>query len=138
MIDDLLPLLTGRFQVGHQASPEQLALAESALGDLAIDDHLQFLAEVGGLEGTSATLGHVRLWDADDLALMNEGYCVAEFLTDVVLIGTDGGDEAFGLAMRNGAVRVIQVPFIPMDDESVRLLAESFRDFLRLIVGAGE
>lgn len=45
----------------------------------------------------------------------------------IVLIGSDGGDEAYGIDV-NG--RYIEVPFIGMDDEEVKIIAGDFDGFI--------
>ncbi|MBD5517220.1 MAG: SMI1/KNR4 family protein [Lachnospiraceae bacterium] len=57
-------------------------------------------------------------------------YETHDFLSDVILIGSDGGDMAYGIDI-NG--RYIEVPFIGMDDEEIKVIGNNFDDFINYI-----
>ena len=48
-------------------------------------------------------------------------------MSNVLLIGSDGGDTAYGIDI-NG--KYIEVPFIGMDDEEVKIVADDFDGFI--------
>ena len=57
-------------------------------------------------------------------------YETHDFLSDVILIGSDGGDMAYGIDI-NG--KYIEVPFIGMDDEEIKVIGNNFDDFINYI-----
>lgn len=77
--------------------------------------------------------GHLSLWPAGQLALRNELYEVSRRVTDVVLIGSNGGGSVYGIDWASGAPQFICVPFASMERAGLRVLAATFEDFLRLV-----
>lgn len=55
---------------------------------------------------------------------------VEEFLPNILLIGSDGGEIAYGI---NSKCEYIEVPFIPMDEEEVLVIAETFEEFIQYL-----
>lgn len=138
MIEQTIAVLAERLEANPPASPDQVKRAASMLGRYATADHLRFFESMDGAEGDAGgQFGYVQLWGVDDLEALNAAYCVDEFLSDVMLIGSDGGGEAFGVAVRDDHLVVINVPFTPMDDAHVRVIATSFADFLRQVGDVG-
>lgn len=80
-----------------------------------------------GLIGTG---GHLILWDTSELEVINDEYCVAEFLTDIFLIGSNGSGYAYGVNLRG---EYIEVPFIGMCDEDVKVVGKTFDSFIEYI-----
>lgn len=50
---------------------------------------------------------------------LNDLYETREFLSDVTLIGSDGGDTAYGVEIEG---RYIEVSFIGMDDGEIKII----------------
>lgn len=138
MIDTLIAALKSRLATELPATHLQLAQATHFLGQFADPDYLRFLSVANGAEGDLGDFGYIQLWGAHELEELNEAYATAEFLTDTVLIGSDGGGEAFGFSTRGGDSVVIMVPFIPMEDSEARVIASSFVDLLKKVVGEVE
>lgn len=80
--------------------------------------------------GTVGDNGYLTLWDKSELEELNYEYEVHEFLHDIILIGSDGGDTAYGIDA-NG--RYIEVPFIGMADEEAVVIAEDFDGFIKYV-----
>ncbi|MBU5316812.1 SMI1/KNR4 family protein [Clostridium bornimense] len=78
-------------------------------------------------EGMAGENNYLMLWNKDDIEELNNDYEVQEFLTDIILIGSDGGDMAYGI---NVDGKYIEVPFIGMDDDEVIIIAENFDEFI--------
>lgn len=73
---------------------------------------------------------YLSLWKKADLLKYNEMYKVKDYLDNVLLIGSDGGDEAYGIDI-NG--NYINVPFIPMDNKKCKIIANSFENFINYL-----
>ena len=54
-------------------------------------------------------------------------YETQAFLNNIILIGSDGGDMAYGIDISG---KYIEVPFIGMYDEEVKVIAEDFDGFI--------
>ena len=70
---------------------------------------------------------YLILWEKSDIEELNDDYEVNEFLTNSILIGSDGGDIAYGI---NEEGKCFAVPFIGMDDDEVELIGNNFEEFI--------
>ena len=70
---------------------------------------------------------YLILWEKSDIEELNDDYEVNEFLTNSILIGSDGGDIAYGI---NEEGKFFSVPFIGMDDDEVELMGNNFEEFI--------
>lgn len=98
-----------------------------------------FLRCSNGLEGFIDNNAYIRLWSAEDLIKNNQGYATAEFVPGLFLIGSDGGDEAFALDIREGSVTYgyfVSIPFIVMDWRDAHILGATFVDFINALTKA--
>jgi hypothetical protein len=87
--------------------------AERDLGVRLPDDYRAFLRESDGIEGSSGPDGdYLMLWSAAELPTHNRGYQVSEFAPGLVLIGSNGGGDAFGFVRRDGKAVYVRLPFI--------------------------
>lgn len=67
------------------------------------------------------------LWEKEDIEELNDTYEVNEFMSDCILIGSDGGDTAYGIDIMG---RFFSVPFIGMSNEEMCYLGTTFCEFL--------
>lgn len=74
--------------------------------------------------------GYLILWPHSTLEKLNDEYMVSEFVDDVFIIGSDGSDLAFGV---NSIGEFIEMPFIGMSDESKKVIAKTFDEFIMYI-----
>ena len=90
----------------------------------AFEDYIKQTVSGEGMVGEN---NYLSLWEKNEIEELNNNYETQEFLSNVLLIGSDGGDTAYGIDV-NG--RYIEVPFIGMDDEEVEIVAEDFDGFI--------
>ena len=88
-----------------------------------------FNNHIGG-SGMIGDESYLELWNQSEIEELNEDYEVFEFLNDIILIGSDGGDTAYGV---NSKGQYIEVPFIGMEDKEVKIIAENFDDFISFL-----
>lgn len=81
-------------------------------------------------EGKVGENSYLLLWKKSEIEELNNMYETHEFLSDVILIGSDGGDMAYGIDI-NG--RYIEIPFIGMDDEEIKVIGNNFDDFINYV-----
>lgn len=103
---------------------EELVLSEKYK---AFECYLKQLVNGEGMVGHN---NYLLLWKRHEIEELNDAYETQEFLGNVILIGSNGGDMAYGID-KNG--RYIEVPFIGMDEEEVIIIAENFDDFINYI-----
>ena len=70
---------------------------------------------------------YLLLWEKNEIEELNDDYETQEFLNNIILIGSDGGDMAYGIDISG---KYVEVPFIGMDDEEVKVIAEDFDSFI--------
>ena len=103
------------------SADEELVLSERYK---AFEDYLQHTVSGEGMVGEN---NYLSLWEKNEIEELNNSYETQEFLSNVLLIGSDGGDTAYGIDI-NG--KYIEVPFIGMDDEEVKIVADDFDGFI--------
>ena len=112
------------------AESETILRAERQLGIRFPPDYSEFLRIANGGEGFIGGRAYVSFWAADDLVRLNNSYKVQDFAPGLVIIGTDGADEAYGIDSRAPGGALVQIPFIPMDWRNAARISESFAGFL--------
>lgn len=108
--------------------------------DISCDEEVQFgdrykifegyIKQTISGEGMVGENSYLILWEKSEIEELNDGYETQEFLSNILLIGSDGGDTAYGIAV-NG--RYIEVPFIGMKDEEVMIIADNFDSFIKYV-----
>ena len=111
-------------RAGAPATPDVLAALERALP--LPREHIALLTASDGASGWFGS-AFVQLWSARELIANNVAYNVAEFAPDLVLIGSDGGGEAFAVVIATG--EYVSVPFIGMESERRRPLGRGLAAF---------
>jgi hypothetical protein len=91
-------------------------------------DYFEFLSRHNGAEGFLGTDRYIVLWSDLQLRELNEAYGVEDFAPSVLLIGTDGGDTAYGIDDATG--RYVSVPIVGMSREALKDEGASFEEFL--------
>jgi cell wall assembly regulator SMI1 len=99
------------------ASEEAIQGVERELGLTLPPDYREFLVECDGIEGFIDSEAYIELWAVDEIAALNKGYAVREFLPHTILLGTSGGGTAYGFMLTTG--KYVSVPFVPMDPDEV-------------------
>lgn len=97
---------------------------------LYLKEYEQYLKEFNGGSGMIGEESYLILWSQDEIVEFNRDYAVEEFLPNILLIGSDGGEFAYGI---NSKCEYIQVPFIPMDTEEVSVIARTFEEFIQYL-----
>lgn len=108
------------------SSDEELVLSERYK---VLKDYLKQTVSGEGMVGVN---NYLSLWAKNEIEELNNSYETQEFLSNVLLIGSDGGDTAYGIDV-NG--KYIEVPFIGMDDEEVEIVADDFDGFIDYVWG---
>ncbi|MGR3808246.1 SMI1/KNR4 family protein [Pasteurella testudinis] len=107
-----------------EISLEKILTLESFLNFKLPEDYLEFMLSCNGGEGFVGD-DYFILWEIDDLINYNKEYEVNKYLTNVFLIGSNGGGEAIGFKLEN--MNVIRVPFIGMDEDYIEVVANEFK-----------
>jgi hypothetical protein len=119
------------FQGNSAVSLKDLADVEKTIGFELPSDYKQFLMKIDGGEGFIGDGSYLILWRASELHGFNVEYESASYCPNVLLIGSNGGGEAFGIDKERGELRYVQVPFVGMSRSSIEVLSTTFEGFLK-------
>lgn len=102
--------------------------------DFSIDpDYLEFLRVHDGGEGFLTNNNFISLWTVSDLLDMNPYYDHDHFCDNVIILGSNGSDIAYGMTKIDHTY--FYAPYIGMSEE-VKYLGNSFWTFLEKISDA--
>jgi len=114
----------------QKLSQFNVSLDERLMFSERYKDFEEHLKQIISGEGMIGDNNYLLLWEKSELEELNDDYEVQEFLSNIMLIGSDGGDMAYGIDI-NG--RFIEVPFIGMGDDEVKIVADDFDDFINYV-----
>jgi hypothetical protein len=116
---------------------EDLSALGTWLGRPVPADLRRFYEVGGGAEGfLPRSESYVALWEPSVLRKYNELGGFSEFAPGLVVIGTDGGGEAFGVDLRDWAVAYVVVPLIGISWERADRVGETLEELLTSLQSA--
>lgn len=121
--------LLSDFTSAEPASEEAITAAEREIGKSFPADYRKFLLEVGGGEGFIGK-HYLILWSPEELAQFNREYQAEEYVPGLVLIGSNGGGEAFAFDTRSVPYKLVQVPFIGMSLKEAAVVSINFDNLM--------
>lgn len=117
------------FVLNPPATAEEIAAAERSLDVTLPDEYRDFLSQASGGEGPLGEESYLILWPANELAEYDRGYKVdPDYAPDLLLIGTDGGNEVFAIRAADGSF--VAAPLIGMSADAVRPRGSNLSEFL--------
>jgi len=116
-----------RFVCNEGVAEHELVALKARTGLGLPEDYQAFLRRCNGGEGFVGT-EYLILWKLGELEPFNKEYEVSQYLPDVLLIGSNGGGEAYGF--RIGVWEIVRVPFVGMSPQLCTRMAKSFSEFL--------
>ena len=111
----------------HQLYLLQLTTVEKFFNLKLPTDYKEFLQFTNGLEGETSRR-YLVLWSAEELVELNQAYNVKEFVSNTILIGSDGAEDAFAFNTTN--MSIVKLPFIGMGHIANEKVSDTFGDFL--------
>lgn len=105
-------------QPGARAVPDNIDLG----------DYAEFLKRHNGIEGFVGPTAYLVLWSVEQIPDLNAGYRVQEYAPWILLVGSDGGGNAFGRDRSTG--KFGSVPFVGMSRSDFKELGATFEEFL--------
>ncbi|MEM1060618.1 MAG: SMI1/KNR4 family protein [Verrucomicrobiota bacterium] len=97
------------------------------------EDYITFLRKTNGGEGMIGK-SYVVFWKAEEVVRLNNSYQVNHYAPGLLLLGSDGGGEAFAFDTRKIPLSVVEVPFVGMELQYATELAPSFHVFLERLL----
>jgi hypothetical protein len=126
-VKQLLEKLTNGFDTVSPAPPSAIETAEKFFNLKLPTDYKELLQFTNGLEGET-TDSYLVLWGAEELVELNQAYNVKEFISNIILIGSNGAEDAFAFDITN--MTIVKLPFIGMGHNANEKLSDTFGDFL--------
>ncbi|MEZ0325798.1 MAG: SMI1/KNR4 family protein [Fimbriimonas sp.] len=108
-------------------------LVELCTRDLEVTlppDYLEFFTFANGAEGNSPGQQYMRLWPIDELEELNLQYEAAESVPGMLLIGSNGGGEAYAIDFQQPPPAYVMLPFIGMSREDAWFFGNTFKEFM--------
>jgi len=125
----LLSKLSGSFDISSPAAPVDIETMERHFSYSFPADYKEFLLFTNGLEGETPN-DYLVLWSVKELIELNTAYHVTEFVQNVIIIGSDGAEDAFGFDTSDTNGAIIKLPFIGMGHIANEKVADTFEAFL--------
>ena len=85
---ELLTSLSNTFEITSPANVSSITAVESYFNLGLPADYREFLQFTNGLEGETND-NYFVLWSAEELIELNKAYNVKEFISDILIIGSD-------------------------------------------------
>jgi hypothetical protein len=119
-----------KFNAG--ASDTQIEALTQQTSEIPLD-YCDFLTQSNGAIGFIGK-SYIQLWSIEEIFQMNDGYNAKEFYPGMLLIGTDGGGEAYVIDLRSDSKsRYGMIPFITSGFDDLIQFGDSFTDFLESV-----
>jgi hypothetical protein len=124
---DFLESASGR----APASAHAIADVEKELAVRLPDDYKEFLRVTDGYAGSIGEDGYIDLFATQQIVELQRGYEFDRDLPGFLLIGSNGGGEAFGFDKRTEPWNVVMVPFIGTEWKVSIVVGNTFNKFLK-------
>ena len=121
------------FNGNGPASFEDVSACETHLKCQLPSDYVRFLNGQNGGEGFIGNDSYVILWAVEELEPFNREYEVGSDCPELLLIGSNGGGEAYAFDKRSTPWCVVQVPFIGMDYSLCEVIGSLFTEFIETL-----
>jgi len=96
-------------------------------------EYADFLRMADGGEGFIGENAYTIFWRVEELLRLNREYEVELDAPGLLLIGSDGGGEAFAIDYLTDSLPIVSVPFVGMHRSVIDVLGRSFLEFLQTL-----
>lgn len=131
-MDEKIKALLSQFEFNEPASEIAIKNVEEVLSINFPQEYYDFLLTSNGGEGVVGQ-SYLVLWKIEDLVELNDAYDINEFAPGLLIIGSDGGNIAYCIDIRDINKSFVQVPFIGMDLSEVQGCSDGFKGFLSFL-----
>ena len=129
-----LTTLLAACECGQTVGSGEIRDAEVILSCKFPPDYVEFLREFGRAEGPVGADGYIMLYPLSEVIDANAD--TQEYrLSGFVLLGSNGGGEAFGFRVAADGCQYIAVPWVTMAEEDTVMLGETLIEALTSFCG---
>ena len=125
----LFEKISKSFDVSAPATQTAIDLMEKHFNVKFPSDYKDFLLFSNGFEGYTKN-GYIVIWGAEEMVQLNEDYHVKEFVSNIVIFGSDGAEDAFAFDTLENKFTIVRLPFIGMGHISNENMCGTFEEFL--------
>ena len=135
MIDISAVLEGADWDQKEPVDPLSISELTKAIPEPLPDAYLALLQYSNGGEGPlSIEPAWLQLWPAEDVLRLNRAYHLDTSLPGYLGIGSSGGGELLALSLQHsGSLKVVMIPFIPLTEAELVIVADDFESFIRAI-----
>ncbi|WP_131998275.1 SMI1/KNR4 family protein [Dokdonella fugitiva] len=108
----------------------EIASAEAELGIRLPMEYREFLQKTNGAEGAIGANEYISLWPVGRLKELNDAYEVDSYARGFLVVGSNGGGEAYAFDMLGDSCSISALPFVGLSREEARLIGKDFWAFL--------
>lgn len=123
------------FSPNPAASQSEIAAFEGSSGLTLPTDYREFLLFGNGGRGFIGQVAYAEFWPIEHLLKLNGVYEAPIYLPGFLLIGSDGGGEAYAFRVRDLQWDIFQVPFVGMNLDETQPLAATFTGLIEFLYG---
>jgi hypothetical protein len=121
--------LLNNFEISAPAKVKAIEKAELHFAFKFPTDYKEFLMFSNGLEGSTKD-SYIVIWSIEELIELNEAYKVRDFISNLIIFGSDGAEDAYGFDISGGKCKIVKLPFIGMGYISNEMIGDTFDNFL--------
>ena len=129
----LFDKLSSNFEILTPATINAIEKAELHFAFKFPTDYKDFLFFSNGLEGNTGD-SYIVIWSIEELIELNEAYKVKDFISNLIIFGSDGAEDAYGFDISGVNCKIVRLPFIGMGHIPNELIGDTFYDFLSTII----
>jgi hypothetical protein len=113
---------------------EEVARAQVDLSVTFPEDYVEFMLRSDGGEGWLGP-NYISLYDLHDVVYKNRLY--AEFSTEFLIFGSDGGGEFFAFDAQSDPMPVVTINMVSFSREDAIVCGRTFTEFLEFLYRGG-
>jgi SMI1 / KNR4 family (SUKH-1) len=126
--DGIKALISGMI-INEPANSEAIRRTEKGLNFAFPSDFFQFLLVSNGVSGYIDT-EYLEIWAVEDILASNRAIEIEKYVPGLIAFGGDGANELYAFDGRNALLKIVQIPMIGMDLDSIWECAATFEEFL--------
>lgn len=132
-MNEVVTKLTKNLDFNSGASKRILKELEIQLGISFPQEYTDFFEYSNGAEGAIGESSYLVLWPIEEIIPLNDAYEVNEFVPGLLLFGSDGGGTGYAFDTRSKNMPIVEVPFIGMGLDNMKLCGQTFVEFLQYL-----
>jgi hypothetical protein len=130
-VETLLPQVTMRPAYPSEEVEELIADFVAEVGNIPHPDYLDFMRRHAGCDGPVGQQGYLTLWPLEEVISGTEEAGGPQFAPGLLLFAGDGGDEAYAFDRQTPGWPIVSVPLVGLSRNAMKLVANTFGDFIR-------